>query len=75
MKDKVLVSDENLGPLPPTGSTKLKSSHHDTDLNEGMGEAWAGQIKVTEPSLDLIKDKDLYSEENFGPEPPIDATE
>ena len=70
----ILVSTENLGADPPIGSKgeggKYERLHCGTDLNDGMGDPWAGQARLRREDLALMVSR-LLSGGNFGAAPPI----
>ena len=60
---------ENFGLAPPIGSAKIIVQP--TNLNDGMGEAWAGQRSAKGSLEDSVKVNVSVFWENFGFAPPI----
>ena len=66
---EVLLSIGNLGADPPTGSRDVFHQYL-ANLNAGMGEPCAGQVKLNGLRARRSIPEVFASEENFGVEPP-----
>ena len=74
-KLEVFDSWENFGLAPPIGSRNFEfSKWSSTNLNAGIGEPWAGQVKAIPLLKYSVNVRESNFEANFGLADPIGST-